>query len=102
MRRLPLGRNQESVQEGEIVSTETEKKKSNQRRLAIYRCREFNCNKSVERWQCCYFCEATKRCKVKCQNDPKRCQRVYLDSSVKHLIDDYVKAKKKVREDHEV
>ena len=75
------------------MSMEAEKKQD-PRKLALYRCKTFNCNESVDRWQCCHFCESAKSCEAKCQNDPKKCQQIFLGESVKYLMNEYIKPKK--------
>jgi len=68
------------------------------RRIAKYRCMEFDCKKSIDRWQCCHFCESVKRCVARCKNDPKKCQLLYLDSKLIDKIDEYRKPKRGARE----
>ena len=51
---------------------------------AIFRCLLFNCAKSIDMWQCCYYCEDKKRCVKRCNNNPKKCGGLIVDNRVKN------------------
>lgn len=52
--------------------------------MAIFSCNRFNCTKSINKAQCCYYCESKNRCEKKCNNNPNLCGELLVDDRVKN------------------